>query len=238
MKTIFIEGRQTGKTTRAIGEFLKNPSRSLLVVYNLGLVDHIKKRIGNYANIVSYDQFIKMKINFGIDNLIIDEYLLMNNKKEIYQNSYRFSNVVVFSTSNKLYNRELFDIIVSLRKMEYSFESIVHDLAIKQKFFTLEEISELVYNFITDPNYTIIHNMGGWEPLDRSEFKNELKGIFSDRQYRIEALGEYLTEKKVHNDSVWSELVEVKPLGPPSGMLFYFDYKIGTITPLKHFTEL
>lgn len=188
-KTIYIQPRQTGKTTRAIFEYLKNPKSTIIVTHNQNMVQHIQSIVYGFNNhlmvykhnIITEDQFIKSRGAFkSYDTFIFDEYMFLKHKKEVYELVYQLmpNNIVAYSTSNKKYNKKIIDFIKVSKENNTPIE-------------LTKEVTELYYNFITDPD-TILHD-------NLSSTNERCKVILHPEQYEVEIENKYLINNKTTN---------------------------------------
>lgn len=183
MKKIFlINPRQTGKTTKAIYEYLKSPSDSIYVNITHSTCYELCDKIdGVKNNFIRYDDLSSKLKGRKINNLILDDYLQYNNKEKIYEfiNMLDIENLFIFSTSNKCYSKELIDYI-KYNKYIYTFEEIC-----EKKKYNEDDIYELYYNFLTDNDITIID-----KELNHYN-KKYLMSIIGKDAYNVEILNQY-----------------------------------------------
>lgn len=176
-KYFFISNRQSGKTHLAIYEFLKEPENSLLIVYDNKQIKNIidKKiipdkflnRIFHYENFSSKIRGIKFKI------VIFDDYLMTSTeiRSEINIGMYAtcVEKIYCFSTPSKLYDKNILNFVKQVKKDERKMvieEYIsknqllieIYDLNIKTSAQINNEIWDLFYNYLTDPETKIIHD--------------------------------------------------------------------------------
>jgi hypothetical protein len=217
-KYFFIEPRQTGKTTRAVYEFLKEPETTLFVTYNMGGVKHIRELLGKQyqyrfeQNICTSEQFIQGEFLRGkrFTKVILDEYLFFNKKDKFYKHFYSFPTVenvkelLIYSTSNKIYDRRLFDFVVENKKKSgwglpqilgfYINEVLnIHNAPPTQLKIIESELSDLYYNFLTDHNIKIVTTLRGRSLLTDTWVEHIKK--YEPDTYKTEILGKYLTEE-------------------------------------------
>jgi hypothetical protein len=187
-KYFFISNRQSGKTHLAIYEFLKNPEESILVVQNYKQIKHIIDK-----DLIP-DNFIEKIISVGSENnlrgfkakrIIFDDYLQIDTIKrsELYIDTSIIDpeELFCFSTPNKIYESKMFNFVRGV-KLEKKFIEVedyltknellleMNDLEIKTQSQIKNEILDLYYNHITDPDTIIIHN----------------KGFYNERIYKLE----------------------------------------------------
>lgn len=88
MKKIFLlQPRQTGKTTKAIYEYIKEPNDTILVLRNNVDVKNIQHLLGtdDTKNVITSDQLINKVCGNRPKNIILDEYMYFLNKDIIYK---------------------------------------------------------------------------------------------------------------------------------------------------------
>jgi hypothetical protein len=114
----------------------------------------------------------------------LDEYLFFENKEDVYKEVYGsgFENIYVFSTSNKIYDKRLFNNIKRYKK-DYSYE---HMVDLHKSNFSRQEVYELYYNFLTDSDFKII------DTYKHTKDRQDLIHILGEESYRTEVLNNYL----------------------------------------------
>lgn len=205
MRKIFlINPRQSGKTDKAIYEFLKDPDNTIFVCHNPNLKDFLCKRINaspklrkNFISAAQPNRFAYAMKGKQPKNIILDEYMFFENKREIYDHimMLRPENVYIFSTSDKMYDAEIFEFVKN-NKQNYSLVDLI-DLykEKKYKFYhkwreVEKEIVELYYNFLTDYDTLLIdHNF-----TNRNMENNVNKFGMSEREYATQFMNKYTTE--------------------------------------------
>jgi hypothetical protein len=186
MKTFVISNRQSGKTKLATYEFMKNPENSIFIGYNEVSVEKLpfyEKYRKNVFTTYNANQFIK---GHKIDNVILDEYLCfgINIRKELYNLLPTYiKNYFIFSSPNKLYDLELFNYVKEAKSKNIPLS----ELSIKN--YTVEDVEDLYYNYLTDKDTTIIHDKYFFNP--HKPIKNEC--YLSDTSYQCEIEGKYLS---------------------------------------------
>lgn len=197
MRTIFLmQPRQSGKTTKAIYEFLKEPDNSIFVVHNNSMLKYIHTIVGSVIEkkIITSNQFHVKIIGNRFKNIILDEYMFFKNKDEIYKyiQLIQPENVYIFSTSDKAYSKKLFD-FVKENKCTLNYEELINKY--KKEYHLNEsvekEIYDLYYNFLTDKNTILIDFDFGGNMKDRTN----LIGILGKEQYGVEIINSYLQER-------------------------------------------
>ena len=209
-KRINIWNRQSGKTTTAIYEFLKNPEETLLITFNENMCHHICKnflRVDKHKNIISINKFLNYRMSLSdCKRIILDEYLFFNTELSInlYQkiiNSNYIENLIIFSTPSKKYNKEVFDLVKKLKPIlgwQTCHKVIEQLLDIEVK---VEDVRELYFNFLTDEDVEINKKVN----VDKRE-SERLKEILGEKNYSLEVLAEYLEEKEedIISDQIFS----------------------------------
>jgi hypothetical protein len=176
-KYFFISNRQSGKTHLAIYEFMKDPDNSLLIVYDNKQIKNIldKKVIPDkfLDRIFHYENFSSKIMGRSFKIVIFDDYLLTNTefRSEIDINIHaaNVEKIYCFSTPSKLYDKNVLDFVTQVKKdkrilivEEYMSKNQllieINDLKIKTSAQLHNEIWDLYYNYLTDPETKIIHD--------------------------------------------------------------------------------
>lgn len=176
-KYFFISNRQSGKTHLSVYEFLKDPAKSLLITYNnrskadlidLDLVPDIFKN-----HIICPSDFTEIESKKHIERIIYDEYFFLDvqTRSELINNisGLNLKELFCFSTPKILYDKQIFSFVKEIKKYNrnVSLEDYLNkeellielnDLNIKTKNQIANELWDLYYNHITDPETIIIHN--------------------------------------------------------------------------------
>jgi len=201
-KYYFVQPRQTGKTTLGIYEFIKNPEETLFVFHNVKQAKKLSGKIGGYKdNFISAGSFYNHCRGKKYKTIILDEFMFYEkkDKENIYKiitSVYNNSNIYVFTTSDKIYKKNIFD-FVKENKINNSLEDLLKIYKEKNKHVflsDLDQIEVLYYDFITDSDTKFIHRkmdfFSKFNPKlrDLSEtkkifgendsFLNEIKGVF------------------------------------------------------------
>lgn len=196
--TINIMPRQVGKTSIIASNFFINTVNQCILVNNIHQVNEYNNLYGIY-NVFTVDYVIrpvkeKMTNRPKIHTIYIDEYLFINDKykKDVYSYlQYLESkledelNVIIYTTSNKLYNIDILQISCDLKKSKNyktleTFKSIL-------KESDYNELKSLEYNLLTEPN-VIINN---YIRYSNDENIKHIDPIF----YDTECLGKFLFDK-------------------------------------------
>lgn len=190
-KVFLMQPRQSGKTTKAMYEFVKDPDNTIFVTHNYDMVKHIHDRVGgNIKNFTSSSQFSNKIIGIRPKNIILDEYMFFKNRDEIYKEIQVIQpeNLYIFSTSDKLYDKKLFD-FVKENKRTISYHGLLEKYRDKLTQYIEKQIYDLYYNFLTDDDTILIDVDFGGNMKDRSD----LIGILGKEQYGIEIINSYLS---------------------------------------------
>lgn len=161
-KTFYIQPRQTGKTTKAVKEFLESPDENLLLVHNKHRANDLEKKYNiNHKNIIGY---VGEHIFHGrqINKLLIDEYLFFKDFQKLYriitENSF-YNEIKVYSTSNKKYDKRLLNIIKKYKDI-FDYVTLFEICSFVFKEFncdiTIEIFNEHYNNFLSDSDCVII----------------------------------------------------------------------------------
>jgi len=172
MNYVYIQPRQTGKTTIAVAKFLENPKKSLIMVVNNRMAEFIQRKIPSkywnriISSNIDYD-FRGTNIIRELENLIIDDYLCMDTKK-VYDSFRRMdlwptNNVKFFTytTSNNLYDKYFYDFVKKCKEERINCSYINFrnfkggNTYISEKEFE-KQVNLLYHNLITEPNTKLI----------------------------------------------------------------------------------
>ncbi|MFA5297857.1 MAG: hypothetical protein WC389_06570 [Lutibacter sp.] len=190
-KVFLMQPRRSGKTTKAMYEFVKDPDNTIFVTHNYDMVKYIHNRVGgNLKNFTSSNQFKNKIIVRRPKNIILDEYMFFKNRDEIYKEIQVIQpeNVYIFSTSDKLYDKKIFD-FVKENKRTTSYQDLLQKYGDKLTDYIEKQIYDLYYNFLTDNDTILIDVDFGGNMKDRSD----LIGILGKEQYGIEIINSYLS---------------------------------------------
>jgi hypothetical protein len=193
-KTFLMQPRQSGKTTKAMYEYLKDSENTVFVCMNYNLARETCKRVGGeLKHFISSESFELKLRGCNPKNIILDEYMLFSNKDKIYKIIQELSpeNVLVFSTSNKTYSKKLFDLVKNNKK-EKTFVEILELYEKENNGIPKEindEIYELYYNFLTDSDVKLID-----KDLLNLPFleKEDIFSLIGEKNYKLEILNQYL----------------------------------------------
>lgn len=172
-------------------EFVKDPDNTIFVTHSYDMVKRIHDRVGgNIKNFTSSNQFKNKIIGRRPKNIILDEYMFFKNRDEIYKEIQVIQpeNVYIFSTSDKLYDKKLFD-FVKENKRRTSYQDLLKKYGDKLTDYIEKQIYDLYYNFLTDDDTILIDFDFSGNMKDRSE----LIGILGKEQYGIEIINSYLS---------------------------------------------
>lgn len=195
MKTLFLMQRsRSNKTTKALYEFSKDPENTLFVsnhpkIQNIFLEEFQR-------NFITAQNFEVHLLGRDFKNFILDDFMYFKNRDIVYNliRSICPENVYIFSTSDKIYSKEVFDFVKGVKKI-MGYNEISESYLRNQKFnekeqleFIKKQIYDLYYNFITDEDTTIIDN-------DFSiDYKNDAHLLYElgEEQYKIQVQNIYL----------------------------------------------
>lgn len=168
-KVFLMQPRQSGKTTKAMYEFLKDPDNTFFVTHDDDMVEYIHNRVGgNLKNFASSNQFKYKILGRRPKNIILDEYMFFENRDEIYKKIHviKPENVYIFSTSDKLYDKKIFD-FVKENKRTTSYQDLLQKYGDKLTDYIEKQIYDLYYNFLTDDDTILIDVDFGGNMKDR-----------------------------------------------------------------------
>jgi hypothetical protein len=191
MRKIFLmQPRQSGKTTKAMYEFVKDPENTIFVTHNYDMVKYIHDKVGgNIKNFTTSNQFHNKIIGRRPKNIILDEYMFFKNRDEIYKEIQVIQpkNVYIFSTSDKLYDKKLLDFLKE-NKRATSYQDLFIKYGDKLTEYDEKQIYDLYNNFLTDDDTVLIDVDFGGNMKDRSDLIN----VLGKEQYGIEIVNSYL----------------------------------------------
>lgn len=187
MKKIFLmQPRQSGKSTKAMYEFAKDPDNTLFVTFNTEAAQYAHKIIGGKSNSFTTPKNIHDKIySLKPRNIILDEYMFFKDKHKVYNaiKSSQVENLYIFSSSDKMYTKDLFDFVKS-NKPTKSYQ----DLVFENKGLFAQEIYDLYFNFLTDEDTVILDK----EINPNAQDKSDMLYILGPERYDIEIKNIYL----------------------------------------------
>lgn len=198
MKYIYIQPRQTGKTTRAIYEFNKDPENSIFITHKRDMIRHLldmgfpkkyEHKIFTQETYNSLGNYGKLRKNS--DRVIIDEYLYFSNENQkniyfkLHQNG--FKELYIFSSPSKTYSKESYELGRAVKNnpslLDLNLKNIIRP-EIYDEYLYLKD------NFLTDIDVEV--KFDGKYP----NFKTELRYAYNDERYYTEIEGELFTRKK------------------------------------------
>jgi hypothetical protein len=184
---IYIQPRQSGKTSFLINEFCNSPKseRPILLFANNNMVDNAIRnfKIGSISHKNKFQTPANLSnLRHGeskFDTVYIDEYLFMSvdAQREIYEHCVKNPNVktiVSWTTSNKLYD---LDILNSFKNWKSIHPKFFREFDIGVKPMT-PEFSALYHSLLTEPSCEVI------------QVKPAARMSLTDEQYKTEYLGE------------------------------------------------
>jgi len=185
MKYFYLQPRQSGKTDKAVYEYLKDKDNTLLVVHNNENTKRFKSINSNIKNVILEKDLKESIEKKQFKTIILDEYLSYKNKKKVYEivNSTSVSNIYIISSPNKVYKKELFEIVKDCKK--HDFISVSPEELFK---FPKEDFEELYYNFITDKDTILIDKRLSSISLKEEEMKNKI----GEELFNLEVSIQYL----------------------------------------------
>jgi len=197
MKKIFLmQPRQSGKTTKAIYEYIKDPENTIFVTHSLTAAHSIYEKLGGRRdNFLSSKQFINRIRGVKIKNLILDEYMFFSKKDEIYKDiKHNVENLYIYSTSDKTYKTNIFN-FVKENKLNFPLSDVIemYDKKFCRGNITAEiekEIYDLYYNFLTDYDTVLIDTCYNYDMSDKSH----LIGVLGKEQYATQIINCYLSD--------------------------------------------
>jgi len=179
-KYLYIQNRQSGKTTLGLYEHLKNPEKSLFILLKNEMCDNIIRQhnlsLIERKNIISIDRFPYFICGKEFNKIIIDEYFFFNleQRKSLYSvfpNLSDNSEIYLFSTPNKVYS------VSDIERIKEMKEN-------KEKPNSDDE--DLYYNFLTDSDVIIYHNKFYNKNIYNQSF------LLSDNRIETEIKGNYV----------------------------------------------
>lgn len=203
-KYFFINPRYSGKTSKAIYEYLKSPEDTLYVCHNKQTAKEICKSINGISkNFISCKEFETFTLwGTYINNIIFDEYLFFSNKEKVYNKFiqciiYKIQNLYIFSTSNILYDFDLLSQIKSLKKEKVlNYDSI----SVLEKLYTNKIISQYLNNFLTDKDIKIIDEDWNYH------FNEDLYSFYGKEEYSLFVENNWHTKKKIKTTTKYFSL--------------------------------
>ena len=203
-KYFYIQPRESGKTHKAIYEFLKEPEETLLVFPTERLAQENREDYG-YDNIIGVNK-LGNKISGGvlskIKRIILDDYMLYEVKVKIYEFINKFCSrfleeIYIFTTFDKRYNRDLFNIIKKIKKDGYIIQDLLETQILNFRLIldenSMQDIKDLYYNFVTDSDTKVIDtNLSINKGYKDEDYKEFLFRELGSERYKLEILNEYL----------------------------------------------
>jgi len=188
MKEINIMPRQSGKTTK----ILKSASLDDVIIFPNKLSrDYVWKEINFKSKNFYYEQeligckydIFKERNDLYNKTIYIDEWYLFKNKREHYSYISKLINIydmnlVIYSTSNKLYSPMVFDFVKFIKKYKMndfpSHNTINEFSGVNDCYNTF---NELYYDFSTDPDvkFKLYNNFNN---LSKEQYLIENEGQF------------------------------------------------------------
>lgn len=161
-KNFYLLPRGSGKTTKAIEQFVKDPENTFFVTFNDDVARQTFRRCSELystkyksSNFMSCDKFVQ---TWGTrpSTIILDEYYLFTNRKEVYEyvnKMYPIQNLYIFSSPNDIHDENLIQLIKlgkqSDKEQLYLF---IQSLQKNPLFF---KMIDLYYDFLSDPDIVV-----------------------------------------------------------------------------------
>ena len=187
--------RQTGKTQSLVmkaSSLLDEGYSVAFIVLNMGMKKHImdiyREEPGSHV-IFTVEEYLRYINQIGVrtksfDYTLIDEYLILcdSQQKELYYYApiYTKKTVYIKTTSNKLYDKNMVDLIKGWKTLVTKHEELI--LASKIEFIDTKEAEHLLYNFLTDPKTQVI------------TVYNDFKEMYTKEQYDLCVMGKIFKE--------------------------------------------
>jgi len=186
--------RQSGKTSYAVYEWLKDPDNSLLVVINNDWVRRLESdlRIPPHKNIINIDQLFSHGRPL-VTKIIFDEFDSFTTKQQqlIYHEYPRWftpksdGELIIFTTGRSVINRSVFEIVRLLKNTNGLHYSDALDYCKKFGLIKEEqEFAKLYYSFLTSPNVTITRKM----PFNKNLISAEQECRMGEVAFSVEIL--------------------------------------------------
>lgn len=146
-KYFLMQARQTGKTSKAVYEYLKDPLDTVFVVTNDKNKERIIDKIGDKnANVLTEEEFLTEHY-CASRNYILDEYMFFKHKKDVYEkvNSLDPENLFIFSTSDKVYKKDIFDFVFELGQIYSHLRECFKSMMILEDEIKQQEVLPKTY---------------------------------------------------------------------------------------------
>lgn len=207
--TNYICPRQSGKSLFATMQYLANSDKNIIMFHNANqakdFCNKLNKHNINESRVLYQSQYSKL-YEMKCETLILDEYLFYSKKykTELYniieknqlQNDEKNStNIITFSTSDRVYNKPIFDIVKKYNT--YHFDNVKEFLNKEYAHLNLEdytddfinnELDYLEFNLLVYPSATNISV--DW--YYRKEHEAILKVINDKAKYELEFKNQWL----------------------------------------------
>lgn len=145
--------RRSGKTSQAVSKFLESPHDSIMIVYSNIVKQHVVKNFRlSYSDSFKIYPSSDVVIYPEVVNVIIDDYDILNNTREIYAKvmKSRINNLYVYTTMNNTINKNHYDFVKKCKDDGCGFDAVLS--LFMENFQTTAGVSRLYYNFVTDPD--------------------------------------------------------------------------------------
>jgi len=159
-KIFLMQPRQSGKSEKAMIEFLKSPDDSIIITNNFDNAEFIKEKSGNSILCISSRQYLNNFKNDDIKTFILDEYMFYSNKEKLYNkiNKSSIEKLFICSTTDKKYNKVIFEFIKE-NKINYTYDELLINFISLFPNNNKKEFDELYYNFLTDSDVILIDSV-------------------------------------------------------------------------------
>lgn len=186
---VYIAPRQSGKTTDAVMEFLKNPKNTIFITYNNISKDEIikKHKLGKYKNRFFSQTDRNIFIGREYETVIFDEFTLIDKFNILYNDvtsSSRYLLIFCYGTMVKQYKETLYKFILFGKSINLTPQMMIKTLRVLKIEFDENDIYDLYDSILTRQNVRIIDN----------KFKSNqpyLKNINKER-YELDILNKWL----------------------------------------------
>lgn len=194
--------RQSGKTDKALYEYLKDPENTIFISPNMTCSEKTRRKInGDKRNFMSFDNLERKLVGRRPKTLILDEYMKWDRKITLNRviNHINPERLLIFSSSDKLYRKDIFEFVkkykYQMNHIDLSFKFFEENphLMIQKNKTNLDnpnQIGELYFNFITDEDTVLIDS--GFESAKL--YDENVRRSLGDYRYKLEILNEYLYE--------------------------------------------
>lgn len=182
---VYIQPRQTGKTNTII-KLYQNCDNGIIICannqmkYMIGTTIGLSKSEIDKQPIYTIDQFYNKTKGLDMKNstILIDEYFFFSNTekdcvyKDILSKHDLFNEIIIFSTSNKIYNKDEIKLIKDLKKIDVN--QLYKFMDLKEKIY--HKFNDLYVNVLTDPDCEVIEWQRDYDCLSEPQRKTQMEG--------------------------------------------------------------